>query len=552
MAILRGEDIAVFIELDEGGEDGIIGGEADRDKDGVGRQGLFLQGLGIAQANGAHRAFAEHLEGHAVGVDLDLFVCHHGIEQSLLSAEALAAVNEVHLFAEVGQIECIFEGGAAAADDAGRLAREEGAVAGGAIGNAHAQVAILARHLQFAALGTIGDDDGARFELSSCGGGDLFMCAEVFQTAHLVKDQLGSEGNCLLIELFGQLPAADLLNGGVVFDLGCGQDLPAVHIGFENGDRESRPSGINRRRQPCRARADDQDICHGYVSFFLTFHPIIPQSFFDCNDQVTFFQNLFEVLRNPLTYGAIHSKIDDEKDRPRKGNVGMSHPYDLKTELPRLLPFWDALSAADREMLLDRTRVQQFKKGEIIHNCSGACLGLVAVLRGNLCSCMLSEEGREITLFPLYENDLCVFGSACVLRPVTCHAHLTAEVDTDMLMIPHRAWEDLMRRNITVECHAHKIAGRLLSNVLSTMQQMLFLDFDTRLAIHLAHEYDRTGSARIRTTHEKIARNIGSAREVVTRMLKKFSDAGLVEVRRGAVVILDPDGLKAMLPDTCE
>ena len=109
-----------------------------------------------------------------------------------------------------------------------------------------------------------------------------------------------------------------------------------------------------------------------------------------------------------------------------------------------------------------------------------------------------------------------------------------------------------MRRNITVECHAHKIAGRLLSNVLSTMQQMLFLDFDTRLAIHLAHEYDRTGSARIRTTHEKIARNIGSAREVVTRMLKKFSDAGLVEVRRGAVVILDPDGLKAMLPDTCE
>ena len=147
----------------------------------------------------------------------------------------------------------------------------------------------------------------------------------------------------------------------------------------------------------------------------------------------------------------------------------MSHPYDLKKELPRLLPFWDALSAADRETLLDCTRVQQFKKGEIIHNCSGACLGLIAVLRGNLCSCMLSEEGREITLFPLYENDLCVFGSACVLRPVTCHAHLTAEIDTDMLMIPHRAWEELLHRNIYVECYAHKIAGQLLSNVLSTM-----------------------------------------------------------------------------------
>ena len=100
----------------------------------------------------------------------------------------------------------------------------------------------------------------------------------------------------------------------------------------------------------------------------------------------------------------------------------MNHKYDMQTVLPRLLPFWDMLSAADRELLLDRTRVQQFKKGEIIHNCTGSCLGLIAVLHGNLCSCMLSEEGREITLFPLYENEICIFGSVCVLRPVTCQS----------------------------------------------------------------------------------------------------------------------------------
>lgn len=230
----------------------------------------------------------------------------------------------------------------------------------------------------------------------------------------------------------------------------------------------------------------------------------------------------------------------------------MSTKNDLHTVLPRVLPFWEMLAPSDREMLIERTRIQQFKKGEIIHNCTGACLGLIGVLRGNLCVCMLSEEGREITLFPLYENNLCVFGSACVLRPVTCHAHLSAEVDTELLMVPHLVWEDIMRRNLAVECFAHKLAGRLLSTVLSTMQQMLFWDFDTRLAYHLVQESERVGSLRIRTTHEKIARNIGSAREVVTRMLKRFSDLGMVEVRRGAIMILDINALRAMIPRGCD
>lgn len=230
----------------------------------------------------------------------------------------------------------------------------------------------------------------------------------------------------------------------------------------------------------------------------------------------------------------------------------MSAKMNIPKVLAERLPFWSALSDADRESLCERSRITVYKKGEIIHSCTGACLGLIAILRGNLCTCMLSEEGREITLFPLYEGDLCVFGSACVLRPVTCHAHLSAEVDSEVLSIPHSVWEDLMRRYLIVECFAHKLAGRHLSTVLTTMQQMLFLDFDTRLAIHLVQESERVGSSRIRTTHEKIARNIGSAREVVTRMLKKFSDAGLVEVRRGAVVILNMDELRKMVPGRCE
>lgn len=230
----------------------------------------------------------------------------------------------------------------------------------------------------------------------------------------------------------------------------------------------------------------------------------------------------------------------------------MNVKRDMTALLPHMLPFWEKLTEDERVQLLDRAMIRQYRKGEIIHNCAGDCLGLIAVLKGNLCACMLSEEGREITLFPLYDHDMCVFGSACVLRPVTCHAHLSAEIDTEILMIPHAVWESILRRNIHVECFAHKLAEKLLSTVLATMQHMLFLDFDTRLAIHLVQESERTGSVRIRTTHEKIARNIGSAREVVTRMLKKFSDMGIVEVRRGVVIITAPAELKAMVPRGCD
>ena len=230
----------------------------------------------------------------------------------------------------------------------------------------------------------------------------------------------------------------------------------------------------------------------------------------------------------------------------------MAAKKDLKIVLPGMLPFWNQLDDSDRELLLERTSIRTYKKGEIIHSCSGACLGLIGVVTGNLCVCMLSEEGREITLFPLYEKDLCVFGSACVLRPVTCHAHLAAEVDTDLLMIPHPIWEDILRRNLSVECFAYKLARELLSTVLSTMQQMLFWDFETRLASYLVRECERVKGSHIRTTHEKIARNIGSAREVVTRMLKRFSDLGIVVVRRGAIDVLDIDSLRAMIPRGCD
>jgi CRP/FNR family transcriptional regulator len=223
----------------------------------------------------------------------------------------------------------------------------------------------------------------------------------------------------------------------------------------------------------------------------------------------------------------------------------------VRDAFSRVFPFWSSLPDTEQETLVRAGRALFFKAGSIIHDGTDYT-GLFLVQRGSLRVYMTSEEGREITLFPLYEKDLCVFGSACVLRPVTCHAHLAAEMDTDLLMVPHPVWEDVMRRNLTVECFAYKLSRELLSTVLSTMQQMLFWDFETRLAYHLVREYERTGEMRIRTTHEKIARNIGSAREVVTRMLKRFSDLGMVEVRRGAILILNIQDLRAMIPRGCE
>ena len=211
-----------------------------------------------------------------------------------------------------------------------------------------------------------------------------------------------------------------------------------------------------------------------------------------------------------------------------------------------LLPFWSSLSDDEKEIVHQRSVVRPYAKGTVINNCNNECLGMILVLSGEIRTYLLSDEGREVTLFRLYSNDLCVLSASCVISQITFETQMIAQQDTEALIIPVSVIAALKERNIYVRCFLYELATKRFSDVMWAMQQILFKGLDRRLAGFLVAEAERTGSNMIRMTHEQIAQHISSAREAVARMLKHFADDGLVEVKRGTITLLDIDALKAL------
>lgn len=203
------------------------------------------------------------------------------------------------------------------------------------------------------------------------------------------------------------------------------------------------------------------------------------------------------------------------------------------------VPFWGFLSDSEKKEIAYLSTVQSFAAGSRIHDGDQSCLGVFFVVHGLARAYMLSEEGREITLFRVEENESCVLSASCVLPMITFDIFVEAREDTQLVVVPSDCFSRLMEVNSAIEAYAYKQAAQRFSEVMWVMQQHLFMSSSKRLALFLLDEVSRTGDSYIGLTHEEIARNIGSAREVVTRTLKSFANEELVELSRGGLRVLN-------------
>lgn len=205
------------------------------------------------------------------------------------------------------------------------------------------------------------------------------------------------------------------------------------------------------------------------------------------------------------------------------------------------------ISDEDMEYLSRNAVRKTYRKGENVHGNDGTCTGVIFINTGNIRVYMVSEDGKEVTLYRLYEGDYCMLSASCVLQSISFEVHVDAESDLDVFIIKPAAFKELMERNIYFENFALNTAVGRFSEVMWAMQQVLFMSLDKRLAVFLYDEYVRSGDPVIKLTHEQIARYIGSAREVVTRMLKYLSQDGIVELSRGVITIVDKTKLQAFI-----
>ena len=210
-----------------------------------------------------------------------------------------------------------------------------------------------------------------------------------------------------------------------------------------------------------------------------------------------------------------------------------------------IFPFWRKISDADREYICRNSHVSTYLKGKNIHN-GEECSGVILVRSGCLRLSIMSDEGKDITLYRLHKGDLCMLSASCVLSAVTFDVFVDAEEDSECCVISGPAFAAVSERNPDIRIFALETAVSRFSDVMWVMQQILFMSMDKRLAIFLSDESARIGSDTVSLTHGQIARYMGSAREVVSRMLKYFADEGIVEVSRGGVTILDKKRLREL------
>lgn len=210
-----------------------------------------------------------------------------------------------------------------------------------------------------------------------------------------------------------------------------------------------------------------------------------------------------------------------------------------------ILPFWNNLSNADQEFICKNSFALTYPKGANIHD-GDECSGVIFVRSGCLRLYMMSEDGKDITLYRLYKGDMCMLSASCVLQTITFDVFVDAEENSECYIISGPAFAEVSDRNPKIKIFALETAVSRFSDVMWVMQQILFMSMDRRLAIFLIDEATRTNSDTIALTHEQIARYIGSAREVVSRMLKYFASEDIVEVSRGGVKILDKKRLRQL------
>ena len=209
-------------------------------------------------------------------------------------------------------------------------------------------------------------------------------------------------------------------------------------------------------------------------------------------------------------------------------------------------PIWNKLTALQQNRILGSLISRKAEKGAIIHNGSMDCTGQLLIKSGLLRAYILSDEGREITIYRLFERDMCLFSASCIMRSIQFEITIEAEKDTELWVIPAEIYKSIMEESAPVANYTNELMATRFSDVMWLIEQILWKSLDKRVAAFLLEESAIEYSNELKITHEIIANHLGSHREVITRMLRYFQSEGMVRLSRGTIVLLDRKKLEAL------
>lgn len=209
-------------------------------------------------------------------------------------------------------------------------------------------------------------------------------------------------------------------------------------------------------------------------------------------------------------------------------------------------PIFDKLTPDEQQLLQNSAVRRTVPAGMLLHNGSEECMGLLLICSGQLRAYITSDEGREITLYRLFDRDICLLSASCVMSDIRFELMITAEKETDLWVIPPYIYKALMERSAVAANYSNALMSSRFTDVMWLLEQIMWKSMDKRLAAFLLEESTLEGTQSLKITHEQIANHMGTAREVVTRMLKYFQTENMVTLTRGTIHITDPNKLETL------
>lgn len=216
----------------------------------------------------------------------------------------------------------------------------------------------------------------------------------------------------------------------------------------------------------------------------------------------------------------------------------------MSDELIAGFPGLENLEPEARRLFASSAKVANVPAGTVVFQSGDTCENYLLVIDGSVRVQMVSENGREIVLYRVDQGQTCILTTSCLMTSDAYAAEGMTETDVRAVMIPAIDFHKLMAASDVFRSFVFASYGTRLSDLLMLVDEVAFHRIDVRLAKFLLERAGENG--RIEATHQVLAVELGSAREVISRQLKEFERRGWVRLARGMVEIIDVSALEGL------
>lgn len=214
-------------------------------------------------------------------------------------------------------------------------------------------------------------------------------------------------------------------------------------------------------------------------------------------------------------------------------------PDDIRARILQRYPMLAELPAAELDAMLANTRPMQFPAGTVLFDENQPCQGFPLLLSGSLRVIKSSANGRELQLYRVIPGESCILTSSCLMGGNPYQARGVVQESIEMVMLPATVFHSLLAKNDAFRRYVFQLFTERLTDMMELVTAVAFQKLDQRLAALLIAKKNP-----INMTHQAIADELGSAREMVSRLLKGFADQGWLKLGREQITLTDMPALK--------